>query len=404
MARIRNDWKGWLAATPGIKESARTPARAALVDAVFNSTGPIASGGICCLIIGLATAWRGPPTIPAIWTLAYVALVCVRLAINAAYAREGRGQTDKDRWAKRYAMGALASAAMLGSAAGVAVALDLPTAMLVALAAIGSAGGIAGRNAAFPRLAVLQCMLLILPTAIGGFWSAEPANMLLAPTAIGFGYALLSFIRHYYEEMTALIIAGLDDAALARRDDLTGLPNRRCFEERLATLWPEGHRPTTPLAMLLIGIDHFRRYHALYGHRAGDECVREIARSLRDLLGEGELIARYSGEEFAVLLPKSSPDEALIVANRFCRAVVALGIEQAMRTDDLEVVTISIGIAASESAPSAEQLVEIADRSLFQAKRDGRNRVFPEGVETLVALQRARASANRSERASAENL
>lgn len=393
MERIRYDWKRWLAATPGIKESARTPTRAALVDAVFNSTGPIASGGVCCLIIGIATVWRSPPAIPILWTLAYVLLVCVRLSINAAYAREGHGGTDVDRWAELYAMGALASAAMLGAAAGFAIALDLPTALLAALAAIGSAGGIAGANAALPRLAILQCTLLILPTAIAGFWSADPENMLLAPTAIGFGYALLSFIRRYYRETSALIIARLDDAALVRRDDLTGLPNRRCFEEKLAALWPEGGRPSAPLAMLLIDVDYFRRYNDLYGHGAGDECLRRIARSLRDMLSGRELIARYGGGEFAALLPGCSPDEALIVANRFCRTVVALGIEQAMRPDDLEVVTISIGIATSETAPSAEQLVENADRSVYQAKQDGRNRVCPEGVETLVALQRARGKA-----------
>lgn len=374
-------------ATPGLKGAARTAARAALINTVFSSTASIASGGVSCLMIGLATAWRCPSLLPLIWTLLYISLVCARLGLNNAYAHRGRGQMVKDRWAELYAAGALLSAAMLGMAAAAAIALDLPTALLAGLAAVGSAGGVAGRNSALPRLAIAQCTLLILPTALAGFWSAEPANIMLAPTAIGYGVALYSFIRHHYAETSALIIAHLDDAELARHDALTGVPNRRCFEERLAALWPSGRRPSDPLALLLLNIDHFRRYNDLYGHSAGDDCLRQLARTFRDMLGEGELIARYRGGEFAILLPGCSLEEALIVANRFCRAVVALGIEQAMRTDELEVVTVSIGIGASNAVSSTEELIEMAERALYRAKLAGRNRVFPESVETLVALK-----------------
>jgi diguanylate cyclase (GGDEF)-like protein len=156
-------------------------------------------------------------------------------------------------------------------------------------------------------------------------------------------------------------------------------------------LWPARRRPDEPLAMLMIDIDFFKRYNDLYGHPAGDDCLRHVAVALRDMLGEDELIARYGGEEFAVLLPRCSLDQALAVGNNFCRAVVALNIEQAMRTDEFDVVTISIGIGASSAALSAEHLVEVADRSLYRAKAAGRNRVYPESAERLVALQRSSA-------------
>jgi diguanylate cyclase (GGDEF)-like protein len=388
--------KDWVVATPGIAGAPKTAARAALIDTVFKTNASIAAGGISCLMIGLATAWRCSSTIPLVWTLAYISLVCARLGLNNAYAAQGHAQMIKDRWAQLYAAGALLSAAMLGLAAGIAIALDLPTALLAALAAIGSAGGFAGRNSALPRLATAQCTLLVLPTALAGFWSAEPVNMMLAPTAVGYGFALQTFVRQHYAEASALIIAHLADAELARHDHLTGIPNRRCFDERLMALWPPGEPAKRPLSLLLIDIDYFRRYNDLYGRPAGDDCLRRIARALRDLLGEGELIARYGGEQFAVLLPGCSLDEALLVANRFCRAVTALYIEQAMRTDDLEIVTASIGIGASNAVASADQLIEMADRSLYRAKLNGRNRVFPESVETLVALQRSRTTRTRS--------
>jgi diguanylate cyclase (GGDEF)-like protein len=388
-----NDWKGWVVATPGVPSAARTVARAALIDSVFNSTGAIASGGACCLVIGFATAWRCASSVPIIWTLLYVATVAWRLALNKAYEREGRGQKDVERWARRYAWGALVTGGTLGVAAGLAVALDLPTALLLALAAIGSAGGVAGRNSGLPRLATVQSVLLVAPVGVGGLWSAEPANLILVPTSVGYAYALFSFTRQYYSEISALIVAQLDDAALARNDALTGIANRRLFDERLKALWPSGSAPASPLALLLIDVDYFKRYNDLYGHPAGDECLRHISVALRDLIGEDDLIARYGGEEFVVLLPGRSLERALVMGNRFCRAVVALGIEQAMRTDELEVVTISVGIGHSSTAVSAEHLIEAADRALYRAKRAGRNRVYPESAETVIALQRSSSAA-----------
>ena len=380
----------WIVATPGLKGVAGPVARAALIDAIFNSTASIALGGISCALIGLATAYRCDSMIALIVTLLYMVVATGRVGLNLAYRRRGSADRDKDRWARHYAALALLSAVILGAATGTAIALDLPTALLVGLSAIGSGGGIAGRNAGLPRLAMAQCVLLIAPMAVAGFWSAESVNMLLAPTGIGYCGALLSFVRHQYGESSALIVARLDDAALARNDMLTGIANRRGFEERLATLWPQGRVPDGPLAMLMIDIDHFKRYNDLYGHPAGDDCLRRIAPALRDLLGEDDIVARYGGEEFAVLLPDCGLDQAIVIANRLRHAVLDLDIEQAMRGDEFDVITISIGIGLSGVASLPEQLIEMADRALYRAKREGRNRTYPDSAETVVALQERR--------------
>jgi diguanylate cyclase (GGDEF)-like protein len=382
--------RDWIVATPGLKGVAAADTRTALIEAIFNSTASIASGGISCTLIGLATAYRCESMIALIITLLYTVVATGRVALNLAYKRRGAADRCKDRWAQGYAALALLSALILGSATGVAIALDLPTALLIGLSAIGSGGGIAGRNAALPHLASSQCVLLIAPIAMGGFWSSEPVNMLLGPTGIGYSVALLSFVRHQYGETSALIAARLDDAALARHDMLTTIANRRGFEERLAALWPPAELPPRPLALLMIDIDHFKRYNDLYGHPAGDDCLRRIAPALRDLIGEDDLVARYGGEEFAVLLPDCGLDQAIVVANRLRRAVLDLDIEQAMRGDDFDVMTISVGIGLSGVASSPEQLIEMADRALYRAKREGRNRTYPDSAETVVALQQRR--------------
>ena len=382
-------WQDWMVATPGLKGVAEPAARAALIDAIFNSTASIALGGISCTLIGLATAYRCDSIIALAVTLLYMVVATGRVGLNLVYRRRGSADRNKDRWARWYAALAVLSAAILGASTGAAIALDLPTALLVGLSAIGSGGGIAGRNAGLPRVAMAQCVLLIAPMAIAGFWSAEPVNMLLAPTGIGYCAALLSFVRHQYGESSALIVARLDDAALARNDMLTGIANRRGFEERLAVLWPPGREPDG-LALLLIDIDHFKRYNDLYGHPAGDDCLRRIAPALRDLLGENDMVARYGGEEFAVLLPDCGLDQAIVIANRLCHTVLDLDIEQAMRGDEFDVMTISIGIGLSGVASSPEQLVEMADRALYRAKREGRNRTYPDSADTVVALQERR--------------
>lgn len=382
-----NALKDWIVATPGAEQAAQPAARAALIGAVFNSTLSIASTGVSCVVVGLATAWRC-----ACWPCLLITLFCLlivgaRIWLNLAYHRYGHEEPDRDRWAWRYAAGALAFACLAGGSAGAAIALDTPTALLVGLGAIGWGGGMAGRNAALPHLAALQCVLLIVPIALGGFWSAEPANIMLAPAAIGYAVALLSFVRHQYRESSALILARIHDAALARRDALTGIANRRGFEERLAEMWAGRGSGTNPIALLLIDIDHFKRYNDLYGHQAGDECLRRVALALRDLLGEDDLIARYGGEEFVMILPDCRLREAVMLARRCCRAVVGLDIEQAMRDDALEVVSVSIGIGLGEAAATGDQLIEMADRALYRAKRGGRNRVYPDSVETVVALR-----------------
>ncbi len=166
-------------------------------------------------------------------------------------------------------------------------------------------------------------------------------------------------------------------AELAQRDALTGTKNRRVFNEHLARIWQRALADRRSLAILLIDVDHFKAYNDLYGHLAGDEALRSVARTVQAFVQRPlDVLARYGGEEFAAILYDVPSDEAREVAERMRQAVMDLNIEhRGSRT--AEMVTISIGVAAIEPAAGREcsGALQLADQALYEAKVRGRNTV-----------------------------
>jgi diguanylate cyclase (GGDEF)-like protein len=163
----------------------------------------------------------------------------------------------------------------------------------------------------------------------------------------------------------------------ARHDPLTGLANRRRLEEVAAKLWTEETSHVSPVSVVLYDVDRFKAFNDLYGHQAGDDCLRRVAACALDEIGaEDDVAARYGGEEFILLLPRTPLEEARRVAERLRAAVAALRIPHA-GSSELGVVTASFGVASAEvSERSFEQLTADADAALYAAKRGGRNRVL----------------------------
>ena len=156
---------------------------------------------------------------------------------------------------------------------------------------------------------------------------------------------------------------------LSYTDPLTGIPNRRQLDETLSEfLAMHGSAG----ALLLIDIDMFKAFNDRHGHLAGDTCLRQIAQCLLSCLRRLDLLARFGGEEFAVLLPEATPDEAAQTAERLREAVQDLRFSV---QDRLVNVTVSIGIAAHRNLNTPEALIGAADTALYAAKRAGRNRV-----------------------------
>ncbi len=163
---------------------------------------------------------------------------------------------------------------------------------------------------------------------------------------------------------------------LSTTDSLTGLANRRHFESCFDLEWRRAVRTQDSIALIMIDIDHFKKFNDHYGHQAGDECLRQVCQALQTYAKRsGELVARYGGEEFVVLLPRMTLVGAQHVAESMCQKVGQLNITHAQ--SDIGHVTISIGVAAMIPCMSdeAEVLLQDADCALYQAKAQGRNRV-----------------------------
>jgi diguanylate cyclase (GGDEF)-like protein/PAS domain S-box-containing protein len=162
---------------------------------------------------------------------------------------------------------------------------------------------------------------------------------------------------------------------LATRDGLTGLANRRCFDDTLHAEWARALRQRQPLSLLMVDVDNFKAYNDAHGHLGGDECLKRIATAVASEMRANDLVARYGGEEFAVILPNQSLKGAAIVAERIRCRVEQLQVPN--RLAPTQHVTVSIGAATAVASPDtdASQLVAIADAALYRAKHMGRNRI-----------------------------
>jgi diguanylate cyclase (GGDEF)-like protein/PAS domain S-box-containing protein len=177
--------------------------------------------------------------------------------------------------------------------------------------------------------------------------------------------------------------------ALATEDGLTGLANRRCFDERLLEEWNRAYREKTSLSLLLIDVDQFKTYNDELGHPAGDACLRAVARILAGQAHRvSDLAARYGGEEFALLLPNTDAAGCARIGESVRRALREACIPHALNLPSRR-VTVSLGGAicrpGNERSAGPASLIDAADRALYAAKDGGRDRLVMSGqVMTLV--------------------
>lgn len=167
---------------------------------------------------------------------------------------------------------------------------------------------------------------------------------------------------------------------LAMVDGLTGVPNRRHFDEHLREEWARFRRHGHPLGLIMLDVDHFKAYNDHYGHGAGDGCLTRVARALSDALHRPcDLLARYGGEEFVALLPDTDGPGLLHVAGVLQRALADLALPHAV-SPTADVVTASMGLGlASMNMGDARELLHATDEALYQAKEGGRNRAVLAG-------------------------
>ncbi|WP_292896361.1 MULTISPECIES: GGDEF domain-containing protein [unclassified Nitratireductor] len=218
------------------------------------------------------------------------------------------------------------------------------------------------------------------PREPGSFIQLLFISGVLLATATLFGlFFIYPLIRTQVQEegklraMTETLSArseSLQHAALT--DSLTGMQNRRFFDDALREYLQEFRRIEKPVGLMVLDLDHFKQVNDTHGHDVGDEVLRAVARCLKDLTRYHDVVARMGGEEFAIVAPNMNNESLVKLAERIRRAVGALVIE----TSNVNIrVTISVGLSIWNGRESAEEFYRRADKMLYEAKRLGRNRV-----------------------------
>jgi diguanylate cyclase (GGDEF)-like protein len=179
-------------------------------------------------------------------------------------------------------------------------------------------------------------------------------------------------------------------------DPLTGLANRRSFDQRLAQVLADGARMSRGAAMLMIDVDQFKLFNDAYGHLGGDECLRDLCATARGCVSRTrDMVARYGGEEIAVIMAETDMRGALIVAERIRSAIEGMGVPHS-REATFPAVTVSIGATSVENTVglTPEAFIEQADRALYRAKEMGRNRTVSWPLDEPGDAPQAEATGN----------
>jgi len=178
--------------------------------------------------------------------------------------------------------------------------------------------------------------------------------------------------RSQVQELQSSLISVRRDSLT---DSLTGVANRKGFDLALDTIISEAKSSRMPLCLLMIDVDHFKKFNDTFGHPAGDQTLRLVASLIKTCVRDQDFIARYGGEEFAVILPQSTPEVGYGIAERIRKSIKGRKLVRRETGESLGSITLCVGISSLAPDDSVQSLIERADERLYLAKRVGRNRV-----------------------------
>lgn len=224
------------------------------------------------------------------------------------------------------------------------------------------AGGILSYSTSLPSI-YLYMNITILPLIAKCFWVMEPLSIALGLT-LTFGYLLLSvLIPRLHKLLLENITLKIENRHHSLTDPLTKLGNRRRLRISIDDLMPIARRSKEPFSIILLDIDHFKDFNDTHGHSAGDQLLIKVAEILVQCSRDQDLVIRYGGEEFLIVLPSSDLEDAIVLAERILKTI-------RQKTK----ITMSAGLAMYRDDMSFDELVQLADQNLYGAKNAGRDR------------------------------
>lgn len=356
-----------------------------------NSATPLIGSVIGALLVTLAYHGSTYQTHIQVWLLILLATTAIRILLTRQCMARFKAQGYVPREALRYALTTGLSGVVWG--VGSLFVLDAsPMAMVVSITMVQAMvlGG-ALTLSAYPPSFYAFSLPAIFPMILALCLQGGSTNIILATQSVVFLTLVFSISKRFnralqhvwqltFEKehlLQALTEANAHQKALANTDGLTGIANRRRFDHVLSRELSRMSRAPSPLSLLMLDVDHFKSYNDNYGHVAGDECLKQIARILHEQFGRAsDTPARYGGEEFTVIMPHTDEHGALRQAQGIRRAMEQLQIAHA-HSPVAQHITLSMGIVSlhTPDVREAKDLIAMADQCLYQAKSAGRNRI-----------------------------
>lgn len=342
------------------------------------------------------TAWYNWHSHNSLASFAAVAVVGPTLSLRLLLAQRFRTRGPDARvskWVRLFAIMSFVAAIGWGSSLSILIFTTEGLPLFAVFALIcAPVQGASARAYAMPSVVILHISIVLglvgIAATVFGIAIAIPFCLLYLWYQIGFVMELVALRRkmlkadHDRRQLLTQVtrynadLASLNTqlSAFALTDGLTGVGNRRDFDDKLQRFLTGQTNATTPLALLLIDVDRFKRLNDTYGHLVGDQCLKLLATAIRCVVSRsGDVVARYGGEEFAAILPATDAATALAIAERIRRAIETMDLAGLPKLDERPTVSIGVGIAASGTTMLPHALIEIADAALYAAKQSGRN-------------------------------
>lgn len=341
-------------------------------DPISSLLTNMACGALLCLL--LLSAIR--PEILITWLLVLLMVSIARLAIAKLYEKQIIRKPQN--WYLLYFSGTLISALVWGlTPVWFFVDETLQYQFFLVAVLAGVVAGAGYSQAPFRMIYGLYTSILMGPVIVRFFIKVQVDFLTFVIALIFLVLAIFFNNRRMYRVLMSSLELRYEINQMAITDSLTGLANRRHFDQFFFIEWQRAQRHKLHISLLMIDVDHFKKFNDIYGHLSGDQCLQQIARAIKNCTHRAsDLAVRYGGEEFMVVLPHTPIEGAITVAGNIRRVIADLKIPHE-GSDVGRNISVSVGISViiPELFFTPEHLINAADKALYQAKRAGRDRI-----------------------------